>query len=291
MFKRIARVIIGSWGDYMLILPIVNRKRILNVRISLKDAQKVNKKVHLPGVAESDVIVNGHMFSKSIYNEKNNNTKKSVVEFIRNSSLLFKRSFTITTKSSDDTDLYDVYRVECPPSSVNEALELLYGSVIVDMKMEIPNKVRSKYISLKDLGFGECLSDEKISKLYKITSSMVDGAGLDEIYKKKEIADLVRIIDFMDLFDCTVVSEASISEEIFTGVLNSFQKLGSRDTKSMRRYYNIALDNRDIYSKLSQINKILYNRPYSLIGSESQKRTIQFVKTNQNSGGDSSKDA
>lgn len=52
---------------------------------------------------------------------------------------------------------------------------------------------------------------------------MVDGTSLDEIYKKKEVADLVRIIDFMDLFDCTVVSEASISEEIFTGVLNSFQ--------------------------------------------------------------------
>ena len=41
----------------------------------------------------------------------------------------------------------------------------------------------------------------------------------------------------------------------------------------------MALANRDIYAKLSYLNKILYGRPLSLIQSESQKQK-QLVKTN-----------
>ena len=275
----------------MLILPIVNRKRILNVRISLKDARKINERVHLPGVGGSDVIVNEHMFSRSLYSEDNEDLKKSIVDFIRNNSLLYRRHFTITTKNVTDADLYDVYRVDYPLDKVNDSLELLYGAVITDMKMETPNKPKSKYISLKDLGFDEFLTDEKISKLDRIVSTAAGDNELDMLCKENGVADLAGVIEFMNLFDCTVVSEASIPEETFTSVLSSFKKISSRDAKSMQRYYNIALDNKDIYSKLSHINKILYNKPYSLIGSESQKKAIQFVKVNQMSGGDNNKSA
>ncbi len=275
----------------MLILPIVNRKRILNVCIRIKDARKVNEKVHLPGVNNSDIIVNEHMFSRSVYNESNENLKKSVVDFIRNNSLLYRRNFTVTTKDVSGTDAYDVYRVDYPLNRVNDSLEFLYGAAVTDMMMETPDKPRGKYISLRDLGFDDFLTDEKILKLDRITSTTTDGIELDKLYRENGVDDLARTIEFMNLFDCTVVSEASIPEDVFTGVLDSFKKIRTRDAKSMQRYYNIALDNKDIYSKLSQINKILYNRPYSLIGSMSQKKAVQFVKVNQKSGGDNNKSA
>ena len=275
----------------MLILPIVNRKRILNVCISLKNAEKVNERVHLPGVSKSDVIVNEHMFSKSLYNEDSEDLKKSVVDFIRNTSLLYRRNFTITTKTATNTDVYDVYKVEYPLDRVNDSLELLYGAAITDMRMETPDKPKGKYVSLKDLGFDEFLTDERILKLGRIVSTTTDGDELDKLYRENGLDDLVKTIEFMSLFDCTVVSETSIPEEVFTNILSSFKKINSRDAKSMQRYYNIALDNRDIYSKLSHVNKILYNRPYSLIGSESQKKAVQFVKVNQMSGGDNNKSA
>ena len=275
----------------MLILPIVNRKRILNVCISLKNAEKVNERVHLPGVSNSNIIVNEHMFSRSLYNEGSEDLKKSVVDFIRNNSLLYRRNFTITTKAVTDTDVYDVYRVDYPLHKVNDNLEILYGAAVTDMMMETPDKPRGKYISLKDLGFDDFLTDEKILKLDRITSTATDGVELDKLYRENGVDDLVKTIEFMNLFDCTVVGEASIPEDVFIGVLDSFKKVHTRDAKSMQRYYNIALGNKDIYSKLSHVNKILYNKPYSLIGSESQKKAVQFVKVNQMSGGDNNKSA
>ena len=46
----------------MLVLPIVNRNRVMNVRVSLKDAEKLHNSVVLENTKESDVIVNQHNF-------------------------------------------------------------------------------------------------------------------------------------------------------------------------------------------------------------------------------------
>lgn len=256
----------------MIILPILNRERILNVHISLKNVHKIQSKNQFSSLDESDIIVNSHNFSTSVYNSDEYDLKKSVVDFIRNNSLLYKRDFIVTTRNYLDNNCYDAYKVDFPLNKVDDSLDLLYGWVINDMMKEIPDKVRSKYISLKDLGFLDFLPDEESLKLDE-----------KNLYMQDDIDDLSAIIDFMDLFDCTVVSEASIPEDVFNSVLSSFKKINSRDAKSLQRYYNIALDNKEVYSKLSKINKILYNRPYSLIKSRSQKL---LIKTNQTSGGD-----
>ena len=44
----------------------------------------------------------------------------------------------------------------------------------------------------------------------------------------------------------------------------------------MRKYYNTALDNQEIYAKLSFINKLVFNRPF-LIKTKSEYNK-QFVK-------------
>ena len=43
----------------MLILPIVNKNRVLNVRVKLKGTEKIRSAIKFPGAPESDVIVNG----------------------------------------------------------------------------------------------------------------------------------------------------------------------------------------------------------------------------------------
>ena len=49
-------------------------------------------------------------------------------------------------------------------------------------------------------------------------------------------------------------------------------------TRNLISYYNTAMVNRDIYGKLSYINKLLYGRPLSLIQSNAQRQK-QLVKT------------
>ena len=56
----------------MLILPIVNKRRVMNVQIKLKDASKVRKGVCYDDAGESDIIVNREKFSESSF--KNSKT-------------------------------------------------------------------------------------------------------------------------------------------------------------------------------------------------------------------------
>ena len=49
----------------MLVLPIVNKNRILNVKVSLKGITKVREEASNDDFLESDIIVNGRSFINS----------------------------------------------------------------------------------------------------------------------------------------------------------------------------------------------------------------------------------
>ena len=64
----------------MLILPIVNKRRILNVAIKLKGAKKKKKGVCYNDAEESDIIVNRERFSDSSFSKSREIT--APVDFI-----------------------------------------------------------------------------------------------------------------------------------------------------------------------------------------------------------------
>ena len=58
----------------MLIFPIVNNGRILNVKVSLKNASKIRRRVRIDNILVSDINVNGKNFSEvKLYENKENN--------------------------------------------------------------------------------------------------------------------------------------------------------------------------------------------------------------------------
>jgi hypothetical protein len=259
----------------MLILPIVNRNRILNVKIELKDAEKVKRNVYLENTAESDVIVNGQEYSKSSLAKDDN----SVVDFIRYHSIHRHDDYFVTTRSIQDSTLYDIYKVHEPPAKVNKELDGLYNSVVTDMRKEIPNMINSRYISFEKLGIGEHLTDEKINKLQRIVREVPDQSKWPELFQEAGIADLPKTIDFVNNFNCTVIKDTTIPEDIMQGVIASLEPMNGKDAKELRKHYEMALENREIYSKLSYINKALYDKPFDLIHSEATHQK-QYVKVN-----------
>ena len=259
----------------MLILPIVNRNRILNVEVKLKSANKIHTGVKFSDAVESDIIVNGQNFSKSIYNDEKSDI--AVLNFIRNSSLRYKRKYLITTREESSSDLYDVYEVSQPPKRVNQALDNLYTSVITDMRKEIPGTKKGRYVSLQKLGVSEYLTDEKIEKLENIVKNVKDKSKWPILFDEAGILDLIDTLNFMEYFDCTVISDTTIPENNLQEIIDSLSKLNTRDSKNLSNYYNMALSNRDIYAKISYINKIIYDRPLTLIQSTKQKQK-QLVK-------------
>ncbi len=259
----------------MLILPIVNKNRILNVQITLKNAEKIKTKVSYKDASESEIIVNGKKLSESIYNDSKDYV--SPINFIRYNTMHYKRNYLVTTRQERDSKLYDVYEVAPPPQKVNDELDDLYGRVLTDMRKEIPGTNNGKYLSFEKAGIGKNLSDDKIMKLQRIVKQERDSSKWPELFEKAGISDLDKTIDFLKNFDCTVVTDTTIPEDSLNDTLKALEIVHTRDSKSLRNYYNIALTNREIYSKLSYINQIIYNKPLNLIQSRNQKQK-QLIK-------------
>lgn len=260
----------------MLILPIVNRNRILNVEVKLKNADKIRTGVRFSDALESEVLVNGIRFSESSFSKEKD--VRAVLEFIRTNSLRYKRNYLITTREEANSLAYDVYEVEQPPKKVCDCLDDMYVSVITDMRKEIPKNKRGRYLSFEKLGFLDILTDDKLDTLEGIVKTVKDSKEWMGLFENAGVSDLVSMLDFLKIFDCTVVEETTISEENLQTVVESLKKLNTRDSRNLVNYYNIALSNRDVYSRLSMVNKLVYDKPLTLIQSKKQK-SKQLVKS------------
>lgn len=258
----------------MLILPIVNRNRVMNVELRLRNAHKIKCNFWSEDVQESDIIVNREKFSNSSY--KDSKEENAPTDFIRSKSILYPRDFLVTTKQKADSKKYDVYRVNQPPRKVHTSLDKLYGKAITDLRKEIPGvKNRGRYVSFEKLGMNEYLTDEKIAKLQRIVKEERDQSRWPELFEKEGISDIGNTVDFINNFECTVVSDTTIPESSMQDTLKSLEVINTRDYKNLNNYYKMAKRNADIYTKISYINKIMYDKPLTLIQSEKQKQLVK----------------
>lgn len=253
----------------MLVLPIVNRGRIMHVKISLKDAEKIHNSVILEGTKESDVIVNQQPFSESSY--LHDKEDSSVVNFIRNTSLISHNDFLVTTREESESNRYDVYQVKQPPKFINLALDNLYASAITDMRKEIPNVKKGRYLSFEKLGLGDHLTDEKLSRLQQIIRTERDSSRWPQLFEQAGIADIPRTLEFLNHFDCTIISDTTLPEETIQTSIAAMEPLNTQEYRNLKKYYQMAQSNQDIYSRLSVAYHSIYNQPYRLIMSEKQK--------------------
>lgn len=263
----------------MLILPIVNKNRVMNVHIKIKSAEKIRTGVSFSDAKESEIIVNREKFSDSIFS--NSKEISAPIEFVRSKSILYPRNYLITTKQEPSSTLYDVYEVAQPPKKVNDSLDKLYSCALTDMRKEVPGNKRGRYVSFAKLGLEDHLTDEKIAKLQKIVKENASEEW-PKLFQKEGIADLKETLDFIDTFECTVISDTTIPEDSLQDVLKSLEVINTRDSRNLKNYYNTAQSNRDIYSKISYINQIIYKKPLSLIKSSKEKQK-QLVKVKEES--------
>jgi len=254
----------------MLILPIKNNNRILNVEVKLKNAKKVRENIYFDDTDSSDVIVNGRSFNS--VKEKGDD---EVLDFIRNTSINYKRDFLVTTSLNNNK--YDVYQLNQPPRHINNTCDDLYIKTINSLKYENKTKDVGKYVTLEKLGFDNIFSDNKLRVLENIVSAEKDRTKWPELFKRVGIYDIVETIDFLREFDFTSVKGATMSEEEINDILRVFNNINTKDTKSINNYVKMAETNRLIYTKISKANKLLYGKSIGLIKSVNQKQK-QLVK-------------
>lgn len=260
----------------MLILPIVNNKRVMNVEIRLKGARKVRQGVAYDDAKCGDIIVNREKFSESSYQASRD--ANATIDFIRSKSILYPRSFLVTTKHESDSEFYDVYKVPQPPKKVNDGLDQLYSKSILDMQNEIPGKPeRGKYVSFADLGIDKAITNDKIATLQKIIKEERNSSTWGEKFSKAGIADLPETARFLDHFECTILSDTTIPEESLQDTLKALSAINTRDYRNLKKYYRMAQSNADIYTKISYISKVVYDKPLALSQSSRSKQR-QYVK-------------
>ncbi len=263
----------------MLVLPIVNKNRIMNVQIRLRNANKIRRGVCFDDAKESEIIVNREKFSESSYKESKE--EKAPTDFIRSRSLLYPRNILVTTREENDSTNYDVYEVPQPPKKVNDSLDCLYGKAITDLRKEIPRTTkRGRYVSFEDLGIGECLTDDKIAQLQRIVKDERDTSKWPILFEEAGISELPDTIHFLNNFECTLLSDYSIPETSLQDTLKSLEIIHSRDFRNLSRYYQMAKSNSDIYRKMSYVHQLIYSRPLTLIQPSKKSQKILVKKKN-----------
>lgn len=259
----------------MLVFPIINQRRVMNVELKLKNASKIKKRVHYDDAKESEIVVNKEKFSNSIYHQSRD--INAPIDFIRSKSLLYQRNFLVTTKQEEKTKLYDVYEVPQPPKKVSDNLDKLYSKTITDMRKEIPGKQnRGRYVSFEDLGIDADLPSEKIEKLQKVMKEKKDGEDLKSLFEKAGIIDLQETLHFFKNFECTILSDSIIPEDSLQDTLNALSSINTRDYRNLKKYYHMAKSNTEVYAKISYINKMIYDKPLSLMHTSPKQK--QYIK-------------
>ena len=152
----------------------------------------------------------------------------------------------------------------------------------IDAEATLDKNRKGYYVSLDQLGFNEYLTDDKIDKLKSIVASVRNTESWPVLFEQAGITDVISTIGFLNQFDCTVVPGSTIDENYLKGLLDSFEKIHSRDYKQLNRYYNIAKDNHNVYKKLSRVYSSMYNEPYRLIQSQKQKAKTYKKTKNYN---------
>lgn len=268
----------------MVIMPILNTNRnnvtrIYNVEVKLKNASIVRENTSIKNFEESDIIVGGKSFNNSIYNRVGKEDHK-IVDFIRMSNLKCRKNeFLITTRSRIDSNFYDLYSVPILPKKITTGLDNFLGRILFDMKKKIPGQKKGKYISLKRLGVANHLTEDRIEKLQYIVNTCKDKSRWKYLFLANEVHSLKDTLEFMKLFDFTVIDEATIKEEQFKDILTIFSHTNGQNYKSLNNYYQIAKENQEVYQTLAYIHHLIYNKPLNLIKQERKNKVL--VKANE----------
>ena len=266
----------------MLRLPIINTnrngvKRICIAQISKKNASKIREGVVLKGYNAGDIITNGVSYNESIYNTPGGEPNKTVnfLRYFKGKS--DKSTFMITTKEYNDSTLYDLYKVEMPSSKICAGTDNLLGSVILDMKNEIPGNEKGRIISLKKLGIDRNITDDKLDLLEQIVKTEKDSKRRIELMQLNGVSDLKNIVDYLKEFKFEIISGTTMKVDDYKSILDVFELINTKETKALSKFYNVALENKEVYDKLSRVSKIIYNKPLGLI--ENPKKSKVLVKT------------
>ncbi len=250
----------------MIILPIYNRGRVLNVKVELKNSKKLGKRTSSFNINPSDVIINGYKFSDS-YLSETTSTPKTIMEFIRTNSKTGRSNILVSTKEEDGA--YELYEIDSIPDKVSDGVDNLIGTLILALKNESSTQ-KGRYLDLGKIELFDIITLDRIRDLEFLSKNM-DKVNLTRYIEEHDLRCLFRLLQSLEQFDFTVLKNSKMEEDRFNEFLEFLEPTNSRDYNNLKNYLEIAKNNQKEYSKISYLNKVINNKPLNLIHSSHEK--------------------
>lgn len=271
----------------MISLPLMINDVILKVTINFKDLE-VKKDILDSGakdVKESDIVI-GKTHLKAYEDSKKPITDpKAITDFIRKNINYGSENanyIEVNTKKYKDRDFYDTYIIPLPSYKPNEVNDYIYGTLVNNIRLSSPGKIKKTNISLASIGFDKLFNGKFYEKLASIKNNnsnplYIRNSLMNDGYEKQlEILDFFNTLDYENSKN----SDVLLTEELNT--VNAFFSDSSKINRFLTNYKDIAINNYDSYMYLATLNTLVNGRnlEWPVLSEEQQKILIKKLNSN-----------
>ncbi len=270
----------------MISLPLMINDVILKVTINFKDLEVKKDRLDsgAKDVKESDIII-GKTHLKAYEDTKKTITDpKAITDFIRRNINYGSENanyIEINTKRYKDRDFYDTYIVPAPSYKPNEVNDYIYGTLVNNIRLSSPDKIKKTNISLASIGFDELFNGSFYEKLASIKNK-----NSNPIYIRNSLINAgcerqLQILDFFNELDYEISRNSDVILTYELNTVSDFFKDSNKLNNILTNYKTIASNNYDSYMYLATLNSLVNgkNLDWPILSEEQQKILIKRLNS------------
>lgn len=260
---------------------------ILKVTINFKDLEVKKDRLDsgAKDVKESDIVI-GKTHLKAYEDSKKPITDpKAITDFIRKNINYGSENanyIEVNTKKYKDRDFYDTYIIPLPSYKPNEVNDYIYGTLVNNIRLSSPGKIKKTNISLASIGFDKLFNGEFYEKLASIKNNNPNPLYIRNSLMNVGCEKQLEILDFFNTLDYenSKNSDVLLTEELNT--VNAFFSDSSKINNFLTNYKDIAINNYDSYMYLATLNTLVNGRnlEWPVLSEEQQKILIKKLNSN-----------
>lgn len=271
----------------MISLPLMINDVILKVTINFKDLEVKKDRLDsgAKDVKESDIIIGKTHLKAYEDNKKTITDPKAITDFIRRNINYGSENanyIEVNTKRYKDRDFYDTYIVPAPSYKPNEVNDYIYGTLVNNIRLSNPDKIKKTNISLASIGFDELFNGEFYNKIANIKNNNPNPLYIRNSLMNAGCEKQLEILDFLNTlnYENSKNSDVLLTDELDT--VNAFFNDSNKINNFLTNYKNTSINNYDSYMYLAALNTIVNgkNLEWPVLSEEQQKILIKKLNSN-----------
>lgn len=272
----------------MISLPLMINNVILKVNINFKDIEIKKNRLDsgAKGIKESDIVI-GKTHLKA-YEDSNKPiiNPKAITDFIRRNVNYGSENanyIEVNTKRYKDRYFYDTYIVPAPSYKPNEVNDYIYGTLVNNIRLSSPDKIKKTNISLASIGFDELFNGEFYNKIANIKNNNPNQLYIRNSLMNAGCEKQLEILDFLNTlnYENSKNNDVLLTDELDT--VNAFFNDSNKINNFLTNYKNTAINNSDSYMYLATLNTLVNGKNLNWPVLSEEQQNILIKKLNSNS--------